>query len=102
MIFDNKIRATLCGTSEAGKDKSRYYNIINGCPQGKRVQCIESKKGKPSNKSLNATPKLWVELSPDSGSTVVAVADWARVNSMLCPSRIWLVAVKGKARYSTL
>ena len=39
---------------------------------------------KTSNKSLNATPKLYMQPSPGSGLTVMVFANWARVNSMLC------------------
>ena len=39
----------------------------------------------PLNKSLNATPKLCLELSPGFDQTAGAFADWARVNSMLDP-----------------
>ena len=35
------------------------------------------------NKSLNATPKLVLNQSTSSVQTVMAFADWARVNSML-------------------
>jgi hypothetical protein len=42
----------------------------------------------PLNKSLNATPNLCLKLSPGSGETVIAFADWARVNSMLCGRKL--------------
>ena len=46
------------------------------------------------NKSLNATPKLCMRLSPESTELRWPIADWARVNSMLHGLRFWLFLSK--------
>ena len=52
-----------------------------------KTQGTARKERDRANKSLNATPKLCVELLPGLALTVMAFADWARVNSMLDEKR---------------